>query len=88
MLVCLHWQRDRAAWLMGPNDSLVDNVAENLLDRLEVLNLCATQIISLSSVANLLRLFCVQIINQIMLLDTEMHGHSFLTRNTSFIERN
>ncbi|KAM7497094.1 hypothetical protein LguiA_021508 [Lonicera macranthoides] len=28
-------QRDRAAWLMGPNDSLVDNVAENLLDRLE-----------------------------------------------------
>ncbi|XP_057490636.1 putative methyltransferase At1g22800, mitochondrial isoform X1 [Actinidia eriantha] len=28
-------QRDRAAWLMRPKDSLVDNVAENLLDRLE-----------------------------------------------------
>ncbi|KAL3841127.1 hypothetical protein ACJIZ3_025718 [Penstemon smallii] len=28
-------QRDRAAWLMRPNDSLVDAVAENLLDRLE-----------------------------------------------------
>lgn len=29
-------QRDRAAWLMGREDSLVDAVAENLLDRLEV----------------------------------------------------
>ncbi|CAA0837394.1 Putative methyltransferase [Striga hermonthica] len=28
-------QRDRAAWLMRPNDSLQDAVAENLLDRLE-----------------------------------------------------
>ncbi|XP_050253274.1 putative methyltransferase At1g22800, mitochondrial isoform X2 [Quercus robur] len=28
-------QRDRAAWLMRPNDSFVDAVAENLLDRLE-----------------------------------------------------
>ncbi|KAH0780095.1 hypothetical protein KY290_006522 [Solanum tuberosum] len=28
-------QRDRAAWLMKPKDSLVDTVAENLLDRLE-----------------------------------------------------
>ncbi|KAI5659696.1 hypothetical protein M9H77_28489 [Catharanthus roseus] len=28
-------QRDRAAWLTGPKDSLVDTVAENLLDRLE-----------------------------------------------------
>ncbi|KAH6779585.1 S-adenosyl-L-methionine-dependent methyltransferases superfamily protein [Perilla frutescens var. hirtella] len=28
-------QRDRAAWLMGCEDSLVDAVAENLLDRLE-----------------------------------------------------
>ncbi|XP_038713229.1 putative methyltransferase At1g22800, mitochondrial [Tripterygium wilfordii] len=28
-------QRDRAAWLMRPNDSLVDAVTENLLDRLE-----------------------------------------------------
>lgn len=28
-------QRDRAAWLMHPNDSFVDAVAENLLDRLE-----------------------------------------------------
>ncbi|KAK4253870.1 hypothetical protein QN277_010490 [Acacia crassicarpa] len=28
-------QRDRAAWLMRPRDSLVDTVAENLLDRLE-----------------------------------------------------
>ncbi|KAL7200078.1 hypothetical protein ACSBR2_022230 [Camellia fascicularis] len=28
-------QRDRAAWLMRPNDSLVDAVADNLLDRLE-----------------------------------------------------
>lgn len=28
-------QRDRAAWLMRPNDSFVDTVAENLLDRLE-----------------------------------------------------
>ncbi|XP_022141744.1 putative methyltransferase At1g22800 [Momordica charantia] len=28
-------QRDRAAWLMRPKDSLVDTVAENLLDRLE-----------------------------------------------------
>ncbi|KAK6246659.1 hypothetical protein SCA6_009749 [Theobroma cacao] len=28
-------QRDRAAWLLRPNDSLVDAVAENLLDRLE-----------------------------------------------------
>ncbi|KAL3534774.1 hypothetical protein ACH5RR_003235 [Cinchona calisaya] len=28
-------QRDRAAWLMQPKDSLVDSVAENLLDRLE-----------------------------------------------------
>lgn len=28
-------QRDRAAWLMGPKNSLVDTVAENLLDRLE-----------------------------------------------------
>ncbi|XP_027092795.1 putative methyltransferase At1g22800, mitochondrial isoform X1 [Coffea arabica] len=28
-------QRDRAAWLMQPKDSLVDAVAENLLDRLE-----------------------------------------------------
>ncbi|KAL3637089.1 hypothetical protein CASFOL_019388 [Castilleja foliolosa] len=28
-------QRDRAAWLMRPNDSLLDAVAENLLDRLE-----------------------------------------------------
>nr|POE58284.1 putative methyltransferase at1g22800 [Quercus suber] len=27
--------RDRAAWLMRPNDSFVDAVAENLLDRLE-----------------------------------------------------
>ncbi|XP_060204803.1 putative methyltransferase At1g22800, mitochondrial isoform X2 [Lycium barbarum] len=27
--------RDRAAWLMKPKDSLVDTVAENLLDRLE-----------------------------------------------------
>ncbi|KAK2658421.1 hypothetical protein Ddye_004954 [Dipteronia dyeriana] len=28
-------QRDRAAWLMRPNDYFVDAVAENLLDRLE-----------------------------------------------------
>ncbi|XP_044509981.1 putative methyltransferase At1g22800, mitochondrial isoform X1 [Mangifera indica] len=28
-------QRDRAAWLMRPNDCFVDAVAENLLDRLE-----------------------------------------------------
>lgn len=28
-------QRDRAAWLMKPKDSLVDTVSENLLDRLE-----------------------------------------------------
>nr|GMC97817.1 putative methyltransferase At1g22800 [Ipomoea batatas] len=28
-------QRDRAAWLMRPNDSLLDTVSENLLDRLE-----------------------------------------------------
>ncbi|KAL2501993.1 putative methyltransferase [Forsythia ovata] len=28
-------RRDRAAWLMRPNDSLLDTVAENLLDRLE-----------------------------------------------------
>ncbi|KAL0404749.1 UNVERIFIED_CONTAM: putative methyltransferase, mitochondrial [Sesamum radiatum] len=28
-------QRDRAAWLMSPKDSLLDAVAENLLDRLE-----------------------------------------------------
>lgn len=28
-------QRDRAAWLMSPKDSLVDAVADNLLDRLE-----------------------------------------------------
>ncbi|CAH9131681.1 unnamed protein product [Cuscuta epithymum] len=28
-------QRDRAAWLMSPNDSLLDTVSENLLDRLE-----------------------------------------------------
>ncbi|EOY17054.1 S-adenosyl-L-methionine-dependent methyltransferases superfamily protein [Theobroma cacao] len=28
-------QRDRAAWLLRPNDSFVDAVAENLLDRLE-----------------------------------------------------
>ncbi|CAK7327852.1 unnamed protein product [Dovyalis caffra] len=28
-------QRDRAAWLMRPNDPFVDAVAENLLDRLE-----------------------------------------------------
>lgn len=28
-------QRDRAAWLMKPKDSLIDTVAENLLDRLE-----------------------------------------------------
>ncbi|XP_051149794.1 putative methyltransferase At1g22800, mitochondrial [Andrographis paniculata] len=28
-------QRDRAAWLMHPKDSLTDAVAENLLDRLE-----------------------------------------------------
>ncbi|XP_073132308.1 putative methyltransferase At1g22800, mitochondrial isoform X1 [Henckelia pumila] len=28
-------QRDRAAWLMRPNDSLLDAVAENLLDRLD-----------------------------------------------------
>lgn len=28
-------QRDRAAWLTRPNDSFVDAVAENLLDRLE-----------------------------------------------------
>ncbi|VFQ72290.1 unnamed protein product [Cuscuta campestris] len=28
-------QRDRAAWLMRPNDSLLDTVCENLLDRLE-----------------------------------------------------
>ncbi|OIT40437.1 putative methyltransferase [Nicotiana attenuata] len=32
-------QRDRAAWLMKPKDSLVDTVAENLLDRLEVFSL-------------------------------------------------
>ncbi|KDP45632.1 hypothetical protein JCGZ_17239 [Jatropha curcas] len=31
-------QRDRAAWLMRPNDCLVDAVAENLLDRLEDCN--------------------------------------------------
>ncbi|KAK2971908.1 hypothetical protein RJ640_011689 [Escallonia rubra] len=30
-------QRDRAAWLMRPKDTLVDTVAENLLDRLETL---------------------------------------------------
>lgn len=29
-------QRDRAAWLMSQKDSLLDTVAENLLDRLEV----------------------------------------------------
>ncbi|KAK4755713.1 hypothetical protein SAY87_009470 [Trapa incisa] len=28
-------QRDRAAWLMRPHDSLTDTVADNLLDRLE-----------------------------------------------------
>ncbi|KAF5183129.1 Arginine-hydroxylase ndufaf5 protein [Thalictrum thalictroides] len=28
-------QRDRAAWLMQPNDPFVDTVAENMLDRLE-----------------------------------------------------
>ncbi|XP_074344782.1 putative methyltransferase At1g22800, mitochondrial isoform X2 [Apium graveolens] len=28
-------QRDRAAWLMSPKDTLVDTVAENILDRLE-----------------------------------------------------
>jgi hypothetical protein len=36
MLVVCWWQRDRAAWLMRPKDSFVDAVAENLLDRLEV----------------------------------------------------
>lgn len=30
-------QRDRAAWLMRPKDSLLDAAAENLLDRLEVI---------------------------------------------------
>lgn len=34
--ICFLWQRDRAAWLMRPNDSFVDAVADNLLDRLEV----------------------------------------------------
>lgn len=29
-------QRDRAAWLMSPKDTLIDTVAENILDRLEV----------------------------------------------------
>lgn len=29
-------QRDRAAWLMPPNDPLLDTVAHNLLDRLQV----------------------------------------------------
>jgi NADH dehydrogenase [ubiquinone] 1 alpha subcomplex assembly factor 5 len=29
-------QRDRAAWLMRPSDPFVDAVADNLLDRLEV----------------------------------------------------
>lgn len=29
-------QRDRAAWLLRPNDSFVHAVAENLVDRLEV----------------------------------------------------
>lgn len=34
---CYNWlQRDRAAWLMRPNDSFIDAVAENILDRLEV----------------------------------------------------
>lgn len=31
-------QRDRAAWLHHENDSFVDSVAENLLDRLEVIS--------------------------------------------------
>ncbi|KAI4332370.1 hypothetical protein L6164_017285 [Bauhinia variegata] len=30
-------QRDRAAWLMHQKDSLLDTVAENLLDRLEAI---------------------------------------------------
>jgi hypothetical protein len=37
MLVVSRWQRDRAAWLMRPKDCFVDTVAENLLDRLEVI---------------------------------------------------
>lgn len=36
MLVVSWWQRDRAAWLMRPKDCFVDTVADNLLDRLEV----------------------------------------------------
>lgn len=29
-------QRDRAAWLMGDSDPMLDTVTENLLDRLQV----------------------------------------------------
>jgi hypothetical protein len=29
-------QRDRAAWLMGDSDPILDTVTENLLDRLQV----------------------------------------------------
>jgi nitrate reductase NapE component len=33
----MEWKRDRAAWLMSDKDKLVDSVADNLLDRLEVI---------------------------------------------------
>lgn len=35
--MCVHVeQRDRAAWLRGDSDPILDTVTENLLDRLQV----------------------------------------------------
>ena len=48
-MVFVPWQRDRAAWLASPKDPLVDAVAENLLDRLEVLVYFGTQVFLCSS---------------------------------------
>lgn len=50
-------QRDRAAWLMRPNDSLLDTVSENLLDRLEV----SAKFLSVSSFLVLLSIVVVVI---------------------------
>lgn len=63
-VVFVPWQHDRAAWLACPKDPLVDTVAENLLDRLEVLVYFRTQVLlwpihkKLLIIANCFSSFC------------------------------
>uniref|UniRef100_A0A2P2L456 Uncharacterized protein n=1 Tax=Rhizophora mucronata TaxID=61149 RepID=A0A2P2L456_RHIMU len=66
-------QRDRAAWLMCPNDPFMDAVAENLLDRLEVISFSFSGSISLLL---LLSIHAIQL-KASLILETKLFTYYF-----------